>query len=207
MLKEFLFKEKNKNGGPAVEVNCPYCEVEQVVSQNSVSAFCKRCKRIFNVKKVIESQYENQEEIDIKPKTSVSVKPEKNYSTDSKIIICSSCRTKQDVPTVAISTFCKKCGQRINLQDYKKNDFFRGDIETKGALYITASGNVNGNVCVGEAIIDGKFSGKLVSDGLVKLQPGSFFSGELYAPKLEVYEGAVFVGSSVVKPDMYIVEE
>jgi len=207
MLKEFLFKEKSKRAGDMIEVNCPYCDIPQMVAQHSVSAFCKNCKRIFNVKKVIESQIEYQDEIDLNPKSYAVQKPERNYSTDSKIIICSSCKTKQDVPTVAISTFCKKCGQRINLQDYKKNDFFRGDIETKGVLYITASGQVNGNVCVGEAIIDGKFKGKLVSDGLVKLQPGSFFSGELYAPKLEVSEGATFIGSSVVKLDSDVIVE
>ncbi|MDX9703390.1 MAG: polymer-forming cytoskeletal protein [Candidatus Auribacterota bacterium] len=186
-------EEETARKHTVIEVVCPHCKNAQTVSEGAISAFCKQCKKIFDVQQALKNRQQPKEEPqDIK-----------QYSTSTKNIRCSACSTWQDVPSIAISAFCKKCGQRINLQDYKKNDLFRGDLETKGTLYITNSGEVDGTVSVGEAIIDGKFKGKLIAEGIVRLQPGSTFLGELYAPKLEVSDGATFVGSSNVQPDFY----
>ena len=176
-----------------IDVSCPYCNSKQQVSEGAISSFCKNCKKIFDLKKAAQ--------VAAKQQAIHEEEAEKEYSTATKKITCSGCGAKQEVPTIAISAFCKKCGQRINLQDYKKSNLFRGDLETKGTLYITATGHVEGNVSVGEAIIDGKFHGKLVAEGLVKLQPGSCFEGKLITPKLEVIDGATFKGQSIVKPE------
>ena len=131
------------------------------------------------------------------PQTSEACEP--NYSVATRKICCTACGQKQDVPVIAISAFCKKCGVRINLQDYKKSDFFRGDLETKGTLYITATGEVKGSVNVGGAVIDGKFDGTLTAEGVVKLMPGSQFYGRINSPQLHVADGATFIGFSNVK--------
>lgn len=124
-----------------------------------------------------------------------------DYSVATRRITCPSCSIKQDVPVIAISAFCKKCGVRINLQDYKKNDFFRGELVTKGTLFITATGEVKGNANVGDAVIDGKFDGYLIAEGVVKLMPGSQFFGEVHAPKIYVADGATFVGFSHIQKE------
>ncbi len=185
-------EEETAKRHSVIDVICPHCQGTQTVSEGAISAFCKQCKKIFDVQLALKNQATQPEE-----------QEDKEYSTSTKNIRCSVCNTWQDVPSIAISAFCKKCGQRINLQDYKKNDVFRGDLETKGTLYITTTGEVDGTVSVGEAIIDGKFKGRLISEGLVRLQPGSTFQGELFAPKVEVSDGATFVGNSNVKPDFY----
>ena len=192
----FSFKKNtvaDKKTHGSIDVFCPYCHSKQQVSEGAISSFCKNCKKIFDIKKAAQVTAED--------KISHDEQAYKEYSTATKRITCSGCGVKQDVPTIAISAFCKKCGQRINLQDYKKSNLFRGDLETKGTLYITATGNVEGNVSVGEAIIDGHFNGKLVAEGLVKLQPGSYFKGKIITPKLEVVDGATFIGQSMVKPE------
>jgi len=196
-MKKLLSLKKNtlstsETPQPTMDVVCPSCKTIQSVSDGAISSFCKNCKKIFNVKKAIDLINENNDLL--------NGEGSKDYSTESRSISCPSCETFQDVPVIAISAFCKKCGHRINLQDYKKSNFFRGDLETKGSLYITSSGEINGNVRVGEAIVEGKFNGKLFSDGSVKLQSGSFFFGELHATNIEVSEGATFVSSSIIKP-------
>ncbi len=194
MKKLFSLKKNmistNETPQPTMDVVCPSCKIVQSVSKSAISSFCKNCKKIFNVKKAIDLENNSSSDGD-KPK---------DYSTESRSISCPSCETFQDVPVIAISAFCKKCGHRINLQDYKKSNFFRGDLETKGSLYITTTGEINGNVRAGEAIVEGKFNGKLFCEGSVKLQSGSFFFGELHATNIEVAEGATFVSSSVIKP-------
>lgn len=188
-------EEEPKKQHPTIDVTCPHCSNVQTVSEGAISAFCKQCKKIFDVQQALKKQ---EPKPDIEPDG-------KQYSTSTKHIRCSACSTWQDVPAIAISAFCKKCGQRINLQDYKKSDLFRGDLETKGTLFITTTGEVDGTVSVGEAIIDGTFKGKLISEGLVRLQPGSSFYGELHAPKVELCDGATFVGSSNIQNDFYSV--
>ncbi len=194
MKKLFSLKKNtlsaNETPQPTIDVMCPSCKTIQAVSESAISSFCKNCKKIFNVKKAIDLENENTSNTD----------GSKDYSTESRPISCPACETYQDVPVIAISAFCKKCGHRINLQDYKKSNFFRGDLETKGSLYITSTGEINGNVRAGEAIVEGKFNGKLFCEGSVKLQAGSFFFGELHATNIEVEQGATFVSSSVIKP-------
>lgn len=177
-----------------LEVSCPSCKQVQYISEGAISAICKKCKKIYDVKKALTMTGQ---------KEALERESEKQFASDTKNICCSACQTWQEVPVIAISAFCKKCGQRINLQDYKKSGYFKGDLETKGTLFITASGEVNGNVNVGDAVIEGTFRGKLVAERLVKLQPGALFYGELFAPQLAVYDGATFVGISEVIPNKY----
>jgi len=192
----FSFKKntvEDEKTHSTISVACPYCHSKQEVSEGAISSFCKNCKKIFDLKKALQVAEEQ--------KVDKDEQGDKEYSTDTKKITCSGCGVKQEVPIIAISAFCKKCGQRINLQDYKKSNLFRGDLETKGTLFITATGHVEGNVNVGEAIIDGKFKGELIAEGLVKLQPGSCVRGKITTPKLEVVDGASFIGQSIVKPE------
>ncbi|MEW6534977.1 MAG: polymer-forming cytoskeletal protein [Candidatus Auribacterota bacterium] len=203
-LKNFLSKDKENKQRviPTIEVPCPSCHAVQTVSEGAISALCKNCKRIFDVKKALEKPADQHKQ------PTIDQQDEKeNYTQDSKKIRCSGCQTWQDVPVIAISAFCKKCGQRINLQDYKKNNFFRGDLDTKGTLFITATGEVHGTVNVGEAVIEGKFKGVMIAERVVRLEPGSLFHGELYAPSVSVSDGAAFVGQSEVDPKKMIINE
>ena len=204
-LKQFLSKDKEKQKRviPTIEVACPSCFAMQNVSEGAISALCKNCKKIFDVKKALEKPVVQEES---KQTTDQKVEKE-NYTQDSKKICCSGCQTWQDVPVIAISAFCKKCGQRINLQDYKKSNFFRGDLDTKGTLFITSTGEVQGTVNVGEAVIEGKFKGVMIAERVVRLEPGCLFQGELHAPSVAVSDGAMFVGQSQVDPKKMIIDK
>lgn len=194
-FKNLIGTKDNKTETAVIEVKCPSCKVQQGVTKGAVSAFCKSCKKIFEIQKALQI-------IETESKNAVAASPEDNYTQDSKRIRCTGCATWQDVPVIAISAFCKKCGQRINLQDYKKTNFFRGDLDTKGTLFITATGEVEGTVNVGEAIIEGKFRGKLFAERLVKLEPGALFFGELHSPAVAMSDGATFVGRSQISPSV-----
>lgn len=71
----------------------------------------------------------------------------------------------------------------------------KGNITTSDSLYVGKDGDINGDVSVKNAIIGGKFKGKLHASGKVVLENNSVFSGELKTTKLVIDEGAVFEGN------------
>lgn len=71
----------------------------------------------------------------------------------------------------------------------------KGNITTSDSLFVGKDGDINGEVKVRNAIIGGKFKGKLHASGKVVLEANSIFSGELLTSKLVIDEGAVFDGN------------
>lgn len=71
----------------------------------------------------------------------------------------------------------------------------KGNISTSDSLFVGKDGSINGEVKVRNAIIGGKFKGKLHASGKVVLEAKSIFSGELRTSKLVIDEGAVFEGN------------
>ena len=71
----------------------------------------------------------------------------------------------------------------------------KGDITTSDSIFVGKDGNIDGEVKVRNAIIGGKFKGKLHASGKVVLEANSTFSGELMTSKLVIDEGAVFEGN------------
>ena len=100
--------------------------------------------------------------------------------------------------------------------------YFKGEVETKGTLRV--DGGVEGNikadwVVVGEKalikgdvsargiIVGGRVEGNIRAKEIVELKNKGNVSGEIYASKLTVAEGAVFEGKSYMKKeDQKVVE-
>jgi hypothetical protein len=121
-------------------------------------------------------------------------------SSGMKRIKCFYCNTVQEVPHIALASFCEKCGQRINLQDYKIKGKFHGELETRGEIRIAAGAEVRANLNVGSAVIDGRISGKITAETRVELNAGGMVAGTVESPVFLVHEGAGFVGNAVIKP-------
>jgi len=118
----------------------------------------------------------------------------------TKSIKCSYCHTFQDVPSIALASFCEKCGRRINLQDYQIRGHFRGELETRGEIRIAHEADVQGNLDVGVAIIEGRMEGEIQAEVRVTLEPNSMVVGTINAPALVVRDGAGFVGKAAINP-------
>ena len=75
-----------------------------------------------------------------------------------------------------------------------------GQISTKGDLYIAEGGRLKADVSAGNVQIDGQVKGNLAATGKVLLKASAQLEGDLRAARLEVAEGAVFVGNCTVGP-------
>lgn len=75
---------------------------------------------------------------------------------------------------------------------------FEGQIETKGHLLIAEGAHLTGEVIAGNIDVEGTVKGNLTSTGKVCLTSSARLEGDLHTARLEVADGAVFVGRCVV---------
>lgn len=158
-------------------ITCPYCHSLQEVLATAISSFCKNCNQRISIKE--DSQAEFGETISV---------------NSQKEINCPHCGTPQKVPSTALSSFCPDCGNRINLQNYEIKGRFRGDLDTKGLIYITNEGIVEGNINTGSVIVAGRFKGEIVAEEKIQIKSTAKLYGKIRAPVFSADTGAVFVG-------------
>lgn len=181
-IKSQKEKASNKNQSQywkpkTKSVSCPYCHSLQEVLSTALSAYCKNCHQRITIK--------GETETDLSKSVSVGIQKE---------IQCPHCGTPQKVPPTALSSFCPDCGNRINLQNYEIRGRFRGDLDTKGTIYISNDGVVEGNINTGSVIVAGKFKGDIIAEEIVEIKSTGKLYGKIRAPALEASSGAVFVG-------------
>ncbi len=207
---------------------CPNCGSEQNISLKAALTFCKGCQKIIDVKKAQSVEDESDDGSYNEPAVAEEIEPEsrpkefKEYVEPSKSaerfererqrqtasplneirhVKCSHCATSQDVPAIALSSFCKKCGQRINLQDYEIRGKFQGDLDTRGTIFLSEDADVRASINVSNAVIRGRIKGTIIAEKSVKLtQTGKIF-GTVNTPNFIVEEGAVFVGKAEINAD------
>jgi len=92
------------------------------------------------------------------------------------------------VPLAAESTMCKRCSSHVDLRDYQITQTVSKNFRTYGRLVIEEKGYIlNTDSRVGEAIIKGRFIGKIEADRLLEVHStanikGSFKTGRLVIP-------------------------
>lgn len=77
---------------------------------------------------------------------------------------------------------------------------FQGKIKTKGQLHVSEGGKVKADVDAGSIQIDGEVKGNLRASKRIHLSASSKLEGDLQTSRLEVADGAVFVGNCQVGP-------
>jgi len=70
-----------------------------------------------------------------------------------------------------------------------------GTINTKGALVVERTGKIKGEVTVSSATIAGKIQGNIECDGLMTLESGSCFVGDIKTRQIVINESAEFQGN------------
>ncbi len=75
---------------------------------------------------------------------------------------------------------------------------FEGQIETTGHLLIAEGAKLTGEVKAGSVDVEGEVKGNLSSTGKVCLTTSARLEGDLHTARLEVADGAVFIGRCVV---------
>ena len=77
---------------------------------------------------------------------------------------------------------------------------FEGSISSKGRLHVASGAKLNAEVKAGDIQVEGEVRGNLHASGKVHLKSTAKLEGDLRTARLEVAEGAVFVGKCVVGP-------
>jgi cytoskeletal protein CcmA (bactofilin family)/DNA-directed RNA polymerase subunit RPC12/RpoP len=151
-----------------VLVACPHCGHEQPEPRTAFSTVCKNCRKHFHVQKVLNPA----------PKA-VERAPERRRIT------CFDCGTELEVALSAESTMCKRCSSYVDLQDYHIANAVSKNFKTKGAFVVELKGYVfNTEAIVGDAVIKGRFLGKLVAERSLTIYSTAEFKGSFKTARL-----------------------
>ena len=154
-----------------VLVTCPRCGHEQSEPRAAISTACKKCGQYIRVEEVL------------KPAARSPERPK-----EVRRLACFECGTQLEVAISAQSTMCKRCSSHIDLRDYRIVNAVSKNFKTKGEFVIELKGYVfNTEAVVGDAVIRGKFLGKLVAERSLTIYStadikGSFKAGRLIIP-------------------------
>ena len=97
------------------------------------------------------------------------------------------------MPLAATSTMCKRCGSHVDLTDYRITQTVSKNFRTHGHLVIEEKGYVlNADAVVGDAVIKGRFIGKLVAAGTLEINSSAKIKGSFTAARLVIPAGHHF---------------
>jgi len=156
-------------------LSCPHCGHQQSEPPTVVSTNCRACGRHFTIQEVSRP-------------TPKAVGKATDKAERGRQITCFDCGSELDVAVTAESTMCKRCGRYVDLKDYHIANAVSKNFKTKGAFVLEAKGYVfNTEATVGEAVIKGRFLGKLIAERSLTIYAtaeikGTFKTGRLIIP-------------------------
>jgi cytoskeletal protein CcmA (bactofilin family)/DNA-directed RNA polymerase subunit RPC12/RpoP len=176
-----------------VQVACPHCGHKQLEPRTAISTNCKKCGGHFLLEDVRKQPV----------RKTAEAKPEK------KRVTCFECGAELEVALTAQSTMCKRCSQYIDLKDYHIANAVSKNFKTKGSFAIEATGYVfNTEATVGDAVIKGRFLGKLIAERLTLYTSaeikGTFKAALLIIPAANVFrwKDPIKVGSAEIAGEL-----
>jgi len=146
-----------------VTVACPKCGHRQSEPPTAYSTLCKKCHAHFRLEEVLHPVAE-------------PLKP----VIERKQVCCFQCGTVLEVPLAATSTMCKRCSSHLDLSDHRITQTVSKNFRTHGRLVIEEKGYVlNSDALVREAVLKGRFIGKLVTQGALEIHSSARIKGSL----------------------------
>ena len=129
---------------------------------------------------------------------------------EQRRIACFDCGAEFDVPAGAQSTMCKKCSSYIDLHDYSITQAVSKNFKTKGSFVIQPAGYVfNSEAIVANAVIKGRFIGKLIVEHSLTLHSGADIKGSMTAARLIIpasqqfrWTGEIHVGAAEIAGEL-----
>ena len=176
-----------------VLVTCPRCGHQQPEPRAAISTACKQCGQYIRVQEVL------------KPAARSPERPR-----EIRKLTCFECGTDLEVAVNAQSTMCKRCSSHIDLRDYHISNAVSRNFKTKGQFVIELKGYLfNTETFVGDAIVKGKFLGKLVAERSLTIYStadikGTFKAGRLVIPAENHFrwKGEITVGAAEIAGEL-----
>ena len=162
-----------------MEVACPHCGHSQKEPRTAISTNCRKCGGHFLLEELLKPAKKTRAPAAVKKAATL---PERRK------ISCFECGSALEVALTAQSTMCKRCSQYIDLKDYHIANAVSKNFKTKGSFALEPTGYVfNTEAIVGDAVIKGRFLGKLITEGSLTLYTtaeikGSFKTARLIIP-------------------------
>lgn len=154
-----------------VKVACLHCGHQQAEPATGYSTNCKQCGQYFRVQDAL------------KPARHTAEK-----GPEQRQLNCLDCGAELQVPVSAQSSVCKHCSSYLDLRDYHITNAVSKNFKTTGIFVVEAKGYIFNTECVvGEAVIKGRFLGKLVVERRLTIHSsadikGTFTAGCLVIP-------------------------
>lgn len=172
---------------------CPHCGHQQPESRTAFSTICKKCGKHLRVQEIV-----------------APAKKAPARAAKQKIVTCFECGTELTVPASAESTICKRCSTYVDLHDYRITSALAKNFKTKGAFVVEPKGYVfNTEAFIGDAVIKGKFHGKLAAERSLTIYSTADIKGSLTAGRLVIpaenhfrWESQIKVGSAEIAGEL-----
>jgi len=151
-----------------VLVACPHCGHQQKEPRSAYSSVCRKCGQHLRVQDILN------------PAPQAPRRAPKQ-----RRVTCFECGAELEVPASAESTMCKQCSRYVDLHDYHITRAIARNFKTKGVFVIEPKGCVfNTESIVGDAVIRGKFHGKLAVERSLTIYSTADIKGSLTATHL-----------------------
>jgi cytoskeletal protein CcmA (bactofilin family) len=176
-----------------VLVACSHCGHQQAESRTAFSSICKKCGQHLRVQEILNP-----------------VRKPSHRALEQKRITCFECGAELDVPVSAESTMCQWCSCYVDLHNYRITTAMAKNFKTKGALVIEPKGCIfNTDSIAGDAVIKGKYHGKLTVERSLTIYSTADVKGNLQAAHLVIpaenhfhWPGPLPVGSAEIAGEL-----
>jgi cytoskeletal protein CcmA (bactofilin family) len=166
-----------------IKVACPHCGHPQMEPRTGITTVCKKCGGHYHVHDAV------------KPKAkTASAAPEK------RVVTCFECGAESEAPISAQSTMCKRCSRYIDLKDYRIANAVSKNFKTRGSFTIEQGGYVfNTEALVNDAVIKGRFHGKLTASRSLTIHSTAEIKGSFKAHSLIIPAANHFRWSDTIR--------
>jgi len=175
-----------------LRLTCPHCGHQQLEPSTAFSTRCKKCGEHIRIE-------------DLKKPAPKPVEAPR----ERRRVSCFECKAELEVPLSAESTMCKRCSGYVDLKDYLINQAVSKNFKTKGSFVVEAKGYVfNTEAIVGEAVIKGRFHGKLAAERLTIYSTaeikGAFSASRLIVPAANYFrwKDPIRIGSGEIAGEL-----
>jgi cytoskeletal protein CcmA (bactofilin family)/DNA-directed RNA polymerase subunit RPC12/RpoP len=153
-----------------VLVACPRCGHQQPEPRIAFSTVCRKCGQHIRVQEILQPP-----------------RPAAPSGPSRKRVTCFECGAELEVPTTAESTMCKRCSRYVDLKDYHIISAISKNFKTRGAFVIEPKGYVfNSETFAGDAVVKGRFLGKLYAERSLTIHSGADIKGTITAGRLVI---------------------
>ena len=163
-----------------ISVTCPKCGHVQPEPRGAYSTVCKTCRSHFRLDEVAQAAPGPRKAPE---KPAIELKP----------VVCFQCGTELQVPAAAESTMCKRCSSHVDLRDYSISQTVSKNFRTHGRFVLEEKGYImNTDSMVGDAVIKGRFIGKIVGVRTLEIHSSATIKGSISSGKLIIPAGHHF---------------